>query len=249
MLVTREISVEVPSALDAAGTFNDAINCVAGTYKDDELSASDAGKVFDSALAIAKRCASTAVEHLGKSLKSDLKEALAIVGAFPDTVDALAAVVDGFKVSLPGIGQFGGQFNLTFTRSAPPPVVSTDPPTGPSTEVYALITDVRNGPPETVTYDEIQWFWGADAVKACAQDGVQSQTEWCNDYYFRNANSRLRSASLAPGVTIALAGPDAQLAKASFDQLVDKSSDGLRHFYTLDLVNGVVIEIREVYTP
>ena len=97
--VSREIEVAVPSALDKAGAFNDAVNCLAGTYDQGAPSVTDVREIAAFAFGTAKRCASSAVAELGDGLRQNVKEALTVIAAFPDTVDALAAVADAVKVS------------------------------------------------------------------------------------------------------------------------------------------------------
>jgi hypothetical protein len=52
----------------------------------------------------------------------------------------------------------------------------------------------------TITFDLIQFFTGAAAVKAAAEDGEESPPP--NDYYIRNVNSKLRTLPVAPDAAI-----------------------------------------------
>ena len=173
VIVMRELSVEKPDALEKAGVFNDAVNCVAGTYAEGPPESADVGEVVKFALGTAKRCASTAVE----GLKGNVQDILGVIAAFPDTLDALAAVADGIKVSAPFVGRFGGQFDNQPRSSGVPvriPLVVPEAAERLSVRIWGrfgeplrLLVDERAPAPGERT---IEWD-GTDAAGAAVAAG------------------------------------------------------------------------------
>jgi hypothetical protein len=49
-----------------------------------------------------------------------------------------------------------------------------------------------------ITYDLIEWYDGAQAVKACAEDGVKpAENDYCEGWYIRNNNKKLHPHGLS----------------------------------------------------
>lgn len=244
VIVMRELSVEKPDVLRNAGLINDGVNCVAGTYSNGPPESTDVDEITKFALGTAKRCASTAVE----GLKENVGDVLGVVAAFPDTLDALAAVADGVKVADPFSGHVAGQFDLRFTRAADAPGVAAPQPPG-GTDIYALAKAVDTAGAGAMTYDEIQWFWAPDAAQKCAEDRVTPNGAWCTDYYYRNVNDRLRTAAIDPAAIITLAPNGTVPESATLAQLAAQVSRGLEFPCVLHIDGGTVTRIDQIFTP
>jgi len=95
---------------------------------------------------------------------------------------------------------------------------------------YAYLT--RADPrARTVTFDLVAWYWGAAAKRACRQDRQPpSDTEWCNDYYYRNRSHRLRTVSVARNL--------------SLDRLAGRTRP-----FRIRFSGGIVTRLSEVYIP
>jgi hypothetical protein len=51
---------------------------------------------------------------------------------------------------------------------------------------------------QTITFDLVQWYGGADAAREAAKDNLEAD----NDYYIRNTSSRLRTLPVLAAATI-----------------------------------------------
>jgi hypothetical protein len=57
-----------------------------------------------------------------------------------------------------------------------------------------------------ITYDLIEWYDGEEAVKACAEDGEKpAENSYCEGYYIRNNNKKLRTLTVYPNAPIRMA--------------------------------------------
>jgi hypothetical protein len=111
--------------------------------------------------------------------------------------------------------------------------------------------DERN---KQFTFDQVQWFSGEAAEKACAEDRQDAAGgEWCHNYYVRNANPKLRTMPFAPAVRIT-----ALFAKSSSEPLADlralsmllrDHSERVNGWWEFDVQNGQIASLTEVYTP
>jgi hypothetical protein len=103
----------------------------------------------------------------------------------------------------------------------------------------------------TVTVDLIQWFTGAAAIKAAAEDGKESPPP--NDYYIRNVNPRLRTLPLATDARLTLTrqtlgqGGDAT-AGVEVD-LARLATSGRRHLFWATVQGGRILRLEEQYLP
>lgn len=140
-------------------------------------------------------------------------------------------------------------------QAAAPPTTPTPAPsraatpTGPTNEIYALLTAVDTVGAGSVTYDEIQWFSGSQAARECAADGVKPSGAWCTNYYYRNANSRQRTATFGPAPRIALLNGRPPAVPATRAQLAAQVASQVEYIYTLRMADGVITELTQVYTP
>ncbi|MBL7255659.1 hypothetical protein [Paractinoplanes lichenicola] len=113
-----------------------------------------------------------------------------------------------------------------------------------SGERYAYLKAV-DPKTRTVTFDVVTWFWGAAATKACREDGQEiPDMEWCNDYYYRNPDTKLHTARVAAkAVVLAVSPRDAR-------RFVPVPLARLRSGpITLRFRDGVVIRVAEVFVP
>ena len=123
----------------------------------------------------------------------------------------------------------------TVTTTVTAPAV---PPTDLAGEVYGFVTAVDLAKSQ-ITLDKVDWFTGAAAQQACAEDGVTStDNNWCTGYYYRNVNPALRIVAVSPQATISTLdgsrsvpsdlGTVAARVGVSRDRIVDLSPDGHR---------------------
>ncbi|WP_420122524.1 hypothetical protein [Nakamurella sp.] len=126
------------------------------------------------------------------------------------------------------------------TASAPPATDLTG-------EQYGFITavDVAAG---TVSLDRIAYFTGADAQKACAEDGVtDTSNNWCTGYYWRNNNPALRTLAVSPDATITVLDGSASVP-GSLEKVAQRITQATST-YRLVITDGRVTEMHEMYAP
>ena len=90
------------------------------------------------------------------------------------------------------------------SSSVPPPTATAPvgPPTDLDGEVYGFVTAVDLAASQ-ITLDKIDWFTGAAAQQACAEDGVtDTSNNQCTGHYFRNNNPALRVVAVSPQASI-----------------------------------------------
>jgi len=154
----------------------------------------------------------------------------------------------------------GASIPRSTAQTAPPPTTTpqpatpapvTSPSTSPATDldgdVYGFIRAVD---PQTreITLDKIDYFTGAAAQQACAEDGVQSQGDnWCTGYYYRNVNPALRVVAVSPDATIVTLNGATEVPSDLVAVAARISGHG--NTYHLTVTDGVVTELREMYSP
>jgi hypothetical protein len=137
---------------------------------------------------------------------------------------------------------------------------SQDPaPTGPvvqptdlSGEVYGFIRAVDVARSE-LTLDKVDWFWGADAERACAVDSVSDEAHlngWCSVYYFRNVNRKLRVVSVSPDAVITILEPTTPVNE-DLQALADHAGTpgGEYYPYRITVKDGAIVELTQIYQP
>jgi hypothetical protein len=125
-------------------------------------------------------------------------------------------------------------------------------PTDLSGEVYGYIRAVDVAQSQ-LTLDKIDWFTGAAAEQACAEDAVPQEArvnEWCGMYYFRNVNPALRVVTVSPDAVITtLEGNNP--VRSTLSTLAEKAATELGNYrpYRLVVTNDAIIELTEIYQP
>jgi hypothetical protein len=155
--------------------------------------------------------------------------------------------------------------SLTTTETTPPPAGTTEPdssvsastgngslPTDLSGAVYGFVkaVDVSG---DQLTVDKVDWFTGAAAEQACAEDNVPAEAHlngWCSMYYFRNVNPALRVVSVSPSVTVTTLDGNVPVPGdlASLAARI-QTPTGSGRPYQLTVTNGAVVEVTEIYQP
>lgn len=148
---------------------------------------------------------------------------------------------------------------LTVTATASPaPTTSTSavmaapaaPPTDLSGEVHGFVTAVDVGAAQ-LTVDKVDWFTGAAAQQACAEDGITStDNNRCIGYYYRNVNPMLRVIAVSPHASISTLSTQAILVPGDLTSVAARvattQGSGL---YDFTVTDGLVTELQEMYFP
>ena len=142
---------------------------------------------------------------------------------------------------------------MTTLYPAPPaPTGPTVLPTDLSGDVYGFLKSVDVGA-SRLTLDKIDWFTGAAAVRACAQDAVPQSArvnEWCSMYYFRNVNPALRTVTVSPQVKVTTLNGNQPVA-GDLSSLAHRitTPTGASRPYRLTVTDGMVTTVEETYQP
>ena len=113
-----------------------------------------------------------------------------------------------------------------------------------------------------VGYDQIEFFAGEAATRACDEDGVpagERQTEWCNDIYIRNPGQETVEATLAAGATTTMYFSMAvscteQPCRLTLEQFAAEvaqrvAGGGPGLLARIVVEAGAVVSIAHIYTP
>ena len=125
------------------------------------------------------------------------------------------------------------------------------PPTDLSGEVHGFVTSVDVGKSE-ITLDKIDWFTGAAAAQACAEDGITStDNNRCTGYYYRNVNPALRVVAVSPQATITTLANGVNAVPGDLSDVAGRiaTSGGESNTYQLVVTDGLVTELHEMYHP
>ena len=137
---------------------------------------------------------------------------------------------------------------VTVTTAAPENPI---PPTDLSGEVYGFVKSVDVGKSE-ITLDKIDWFTGAAAAQACAEDGITStDNNRCTGYYYRNVNPALRVVAVSPQATITTLANTVNPVASNLGEVARRiaTSGGDSNTYHLVVTDGLVTDLREMYHP
>jgi len=125
------------------------------------------------------------------------------------------------------------------------------PPTDLSGEVHGFVRSVNVGKSE-ITLDKIDWFTGAAAAQACAEDGITStDNNRCTGYYYRNVNPALRVVAVSPQATITTLANGVNAVPGDLSDVASRiaTSGGESNTYQLVVTDGLVTELHEMYHP
>ncbi|GAB2603658.1 hypothetical protein GCM10027269_69440 [Kribbella endophytica] len=141
----------------------------------------------------------------------------------------------------------GSTFRTLTSTEIDPRETREKAPPGPVVDAVITAVDLDR---QLVTYDVVQWFTGKDAEKACADDTVSSETEWCHDYYWRNANGLLRTNSLLPTAKLELVDETgASTWRTTTVQELATVAPASKAVYTLRITNNQITAIKQRFTP
>jgi hypothetical protein len=135
------------------------------------------------------------------------------------------------------------------TPSTPVTTAPAVPPTDLAGEVYGFITavDVAAG---TVTLDKIDWFTGAAAQRACAEDGVtDTNNNRCTGWYFRNRNTALRQVPVAPTASITVLAGGVRDLTGDLPAVAAEVAGYGHAPWRMTVTDGRVTDLKEVYLP
>jgi hypothetical protein len=124
-------------------------------------------------------------------------------------------------------------------------------PQTPADVRYALLrsVDVRR---HSLTFDQLQWFWGAAAHRACVEDGETiGDFEWCHDYYYRNHSTYLRTLPVSRGASLTWLPPrDTRTPqKLTLTQLARVVAGKPSRYWVLTIRDGRVVALRQQFVP
>jgi hypothetical protein len=113
---------------------------------------------------------------------------------------------------------------------------------------YAFLTRV-DAPDRTVTFDLIAWYWGSAAQRACRRDGVPpTDTEWCNDYYYRDGGHRLRTVAVArDAVVLGVSQSPGRPERLTLRELATWPTRSRP--FRIRISGGAITRLTEVYVP
>jgi hypothetical protein len=125
------------------------------------------------------------------------------------------------------------------------------PPTDLAGEVYGFVKSVDVADSQ-ITLDKIDWFTGAAAAQACAEDGITSiDNNRCTGYYYRNVNPALRVVTVSPQATIVTLANTVNPVASDLNDVARRiaTSGGDSNTYHLVVTDGLVTDLREMYHP
>ena len=98
-----------------------------------------------------------------------------------------------------------------------------------------------------ITYDQIEWYDGEEAVRACAEDHVKpAENDYCASWYIRNHNKRLRTLTVYPDAPIRMivAG---QLKSVDLETFLSQVDNG--NVIRFDIDANRIMRLEHVYLP
>jgi hypothetical protein len=116
--------------------------------------------------------------------------------------------------------------------------------------VYGFVTAVDVGKSQ-ITLDKIDWFTGAAAQQACAEDGeTRTDNNWCSGYYYRNVNPLLRVVTVSPTATIRTLADGTHAVDSTLAAVSDRVAKTFAsNTYHLTVTDGQVTSLEEMYHP
>jgi hypothetical protein len=140
--------------------------------------------------------------------------------------------------------------DTTYTvPTAAPTEVSKATPSGSGDPAWGTqYAFLRSSEPATrrITYDLIEWYDGAEAVKACAEDGERpAENDYCEGYYIRNNNTRLRTLTVHPDAPIRMTVP--QERAVDLETFLSEVGEG--SVIRFDIDANRIMKLEPVYLP
>jgi hypothetical protein len=129
----------------------------------------------------------------------------------------------------------------TTGTARPTPAAETVDPAGGT--YYALVdrADPRRA---TLTVDVVQFFTGAPAERACAQDGVPDQHGLlCHAYYVRDRSLRLTTLTVRPDVPVTTG------CSGGRSSTFRSGPPARHHLFRLTVARGAVTRLTEICLP
>lgn len=138
------------------------------------------------------------------------------------------------------------------TTSAPEPAATTTAGTDLADGRHVAFLVAVDPMSQTVRADVAQFFVGAQAAEAAAEDG---DTEYVGDWYVRNTNTVVRTLHVVDGALVTvnvLAADGTRDASEDLDVTLEQLAgyDGLEHhLFWLTVEDGVVTAIEQQFVP
>jgi hypothetical protein len=99
-----------------------------------------------------------------------------------------------------------------------------------------------------LSYVPLRWYIGPNAEARCREKGIEPELAWCSDYYYEKAGER-QAAALTEQTKVRLLNDDLKPADATLAQLVDAIESEAWPNFQIEVANGRVIRISQVFTP
>jgi hypothetical protein len=114
-----------------------------------------------------------------------------------------------------------------------------------SHHVFLKAVDENSG---LVTFDAVQWFTGADAVRQCREQGVQPGGAWCANYYYRNVSTALKTLPAKAASIGVLSDRTREVPGTLADVKAEVLSHPGAHF-VIKVADARIVDLRQVFVP
>jgi hypothetical protein len=166
------------------------------------------------------------------------------------SADTKAAPPPAATTTAPATGITATPAAVTTTKSPAKPAGDKAKPTGSGNPLsgtqFAFLTSSKLSTRQ-ITYDLVEWYDGAQAVKACAEDGEKAaENDYCTGYYIRNNNKKLRTLTVDPDAPIRMTvvGELKKVDLKTFLGGVPKDS-----VIKFDVDAGRIMSLEHIYLP
>ncbi len=172
-----------------------------------------------------------------------------VAGSAGQASSTSEAVSGASTVTTPAVPVTTRTVTSTVTASTAASTTGT-PATDLSGEVHGFVTAVDPARSE-LTLDKIDWFTGAAAQQACAQDGVTgTDNNRCSGWYYRNVNPALRVVVVAPDAAISTLNGGTRNVPGDLPAVATEiARNGGHSPWRLVVTDGRVTELQEIYLP
>jgi hypothetical protein len=98
-----------------------------------------------------------------------------------------------------------------------------------------------------ITYNLVLWYDGAQAVKACAEDGVQpAENDYCTGYYIRDHNPQLRTLTVDPDAPVRM-NVNGEMQRVTLNRFLGQVTRGMVIRFTVDA--NRIVQLDQIYLP